>query len=298
MCLVAFSGSCAVLGARFGSCEDGPPNFLYIAFAVLLLVVEAWQFWTAFPSGSDCRENCREKLWFVFFCGLGCFEVLDFFTDWQQIAQAYLCDSDFHDSCMVEELRSSSLTCGLGRPSPAHVGHTCGLPGPRSGRARDPPFFIATIDPRSLAVLSSFVGLGGLQRAVVQEHEAEGPKGLSTFFRAIGVDLPETLPGLLLQPSLFALTFADTDTAGQYKQLLSLAVSWAMALKAAVEVGRTLVKQVEKDGMDLLTIILFGLPIVFILGVFVTIGIGMLRVFYAYQCEDHVWNLFTGYVEL
>ena len=59
VCLVAFSGACAVLGARFGSCEDGPPNLLYIIFAVLLLAVEAWQFRMA--SDSDCCD----KLWFV-----------------------------------------------------------------------------------------------------------------------------------------------------------------------------------------------------------------------------------------
>ena len=114
--------------------------------------------------------------------------------------------------------------------------------------------------------------------------------------RAIGVGLPETSPGLLLQPSLFALTFAETDTAGQYKQLLSMAVSWAMALKPAVELALTLVKWWKK--MRTGELVCFGLAAVLVVRVLVTIGKGMLRVFYAYQCEDHVWNLFTGCVEL
>ena len=149
----------------------------------------------------------------------------------------------------------------------------------------------------TVTLTCSFVGLGGLQRALVDQDHEEGAKGVCQVLRAIGVGLPETLPGLLLQPSLFALTFADTDTAGQYKQLLSLAVTWAMALKAAVEVALFIAKRV-KNFPFLDWCINFGLPAVFIVGVLVTIGIGMLRVFYAYQCEDHVWNLFTGCVEL
>ena len=210
-------------------------------------------------------------------------------------------------------------------------------------------------DPQGhLATTCSLVGLGGLQRAAVDKDEEERAKEASQFFRAIGVGLPETLPGLLLQPSLFALTFADTDTAGQYKQLLSLVVSWAMALKAAVELALSFVKirkerppreemrsgeedspdgeedspeglkelrsgeQDSPEGEELLrsgeedslgglknlclalfigTIVL-GLSTVFVVGVLVTIGVGMLRVFFAYLCEDHVWNLFTGCVEL
>ena len=120
--------ACAVLGARFGSCEDGPPNLLYIIFAVLLLVVERWQFRVAYTSASTRIE----KLWFMFFCGFGCFEVLDFFTDGLP-------------RLVGEELRSSLLTCGLRRRSPVHVEDICGLPGPRSGRARVPPFVFPTV---------------------------------------------------------------------------------------------------------------------------------------------------------
>ena len=111
VCLVAFSGACAVLGARFGSCEDGPPNILYIIFAVLLLAVEAWQFRMAYPSDSDCCE----KLWFVVVCGLGCFEVLDFFTDGQQIARAHMCDSEFHEAWVKSfDQAHSPVVCVVG----------------------------------------------------------------------------------------------------------------------------------------------------------------------------------------
>jgi hypothetical protein len=291
VCLVAFSGACAVLGARFGSCEYGPPNFLYIIFFVLLLVVEAWQFRTAFPS----RTNCREQLQFVAVCGLGCFEVLDFFTDGQQIAQAHLCDSDFHDAWVRSFDQAHSPVVWV-------VGalHMWGILAVCQVLAVVVQGFLLLASFAEVAVTCSFVGLGGLQRALVDDRE-EFAKGRSQLVRAIGVGLPETLPGLLLQPSLFALTFADTDTAGQYKQLLSLAVSWAMALKVAVEVALTIVKNVPPihglGDLVVLIIVLF-LPAVFIVGVFVTIGIGMMRVFHAYQCEDHVWNLFTGCVEL
>ena len=145
-----------------------------------------------------------------------------------------------------------------------------------------------------VVVPCSFVGLGGFQRATVDDDGAEDIKEVSQIARAIGVGLPETLSGLLLQPSLFALSSAHT--AGQYKQLLSLAVSWAMALKAAVELALTIVKNWRKLEQSTYHLVLF--VVFFGLSVLVTICVGMLRVFCAYQCEDHVWNLFIGCVEL
>ena len=102
--------------------------------------------------------------------------------------------------------------------------------------------FLLSLPEDRLVALCSFVGLGGPQMAAVDNHREEVAKGGSQLFRAFGVDLPEILPGLLVQPSLFALTFAYTDRAGQCKQLLSLAVSCVMALKAVVEVALTIVK--------------------------------------------------------
>ena len=83
-----------------------------------------------------------------------------------------------------------------------------------------------------------------------------------------------------------------------------------MALKAVVEVALFLAKQCkeddglveedsEEDWVDKFVATIFlGSSAVFVVGVLVTIAVGMLRVFFAYQCEDNVWNLFTGCVEL
>ena len=148
----------------------------------------------------------------------------------------------------------------------------------------------------------SFVGLGGLQKAAVDEDHEEVAKGGSQLFRAFGVGLPRILLELLLQPSLFALTFANTESAGRCKQLLSLAVSQAMALKAAVEVAMTIMKNwkemLSRVEGSTCSLVCFGFLAVFVVGIPGTMGVGMLRVFCAYQCEDHVWNLFTGCVEL
>ena len=169
VCLVAFSGACAVLGARFGSCEDGPPNFLYITFAVLLLVVEAWQFWTAFPS----KSYCREQLWFVVVCGLGCFEVLDFFTDGQQIAQAYLCDSDFHGAWVGSFDQAHSPVVWV-------VGalHMWGILAVCQALAVGTQGVLLCLSDKELfkplVLPCSFIGLGGLQRAAIYWEEAVG----------------------------------------------------------------------------------------------------------------------------
>ena len=255
--------ACAVLGARFGSCEDGPPNLLYTIFAVLLLVVERWQFRVAYPSASTRLE----KLWFMFFV-----EVLDFFTDGQQIAQAHMCDSDFHDSWEKSvDQAHSPVVYVVGAAYMWRIFAVCqvlavGLCLPDRDPLVAPCIFVV------------------LQRAVDNDLE-EDLKGVSQLFRAVGVGLPKKLPGLILQPSLFALTFAHTE-AGQHKQLLSLAVLWATAVKFAVEVALFIAKKWkeflprgEDEAFQLVCkLVCIGLSAVFVVGVLVTISVGMLRV--------------------
>ena len=187
--LVAFSGTCAVLGARFGSCEDGPPIFLYITFVVLLLVMEAWQFWTAFPSKSDCCEKSNEKLCFVVVCGLGCFEILDSITDGQQIAQAHLCDSDFHDAWVRSfDQAHSPVVWVVGALHMWGILAVCQV---LAVGAKGILLLIFSGAPDTLPLTCSFVGLGGL---LVDNEEEEDAKGVSQVVRAIGVDLIGTSP--------------------------------------------------------------------------------------------------------
>jgi len=294
-----FSVVCAVAGARYGSCEAGSPTIFYVLFFVLVLAAQVRQVHIAYPSATDAYE----KVAFLWSCGLGCAEMYDFFTDGQQIAQAYLCDSDLHEPWLESFQQAHSLMYYV-------VGtfHMWGILAVCQVLAvLLQGMFILVVSLKGsneggILVTSGFVGLGGLQRAsLAKEQEGTGSMDL---LRAICVGLPETMPGLVLQPSLFALTFAYTDAASQNKQLLSLAISWAMALKVVAAVlpsmrrGMRLVSDFGKTPQIVFGVLCFLPGVIFVVGAIATVIVGMLRVYHAYECKDHLWNVFSGCVHL
>lgn len=144
----------------------------------------------------------------------------------------------------------------------------------------------------------TFVGLGGVQKAFLDENLEE--EGAVDVVRGVCIGIPETLPGLIFQPSLFALTFAYSGAASQQKQLLSLAISWLMTLKAIAAVLRSMrhwnAPPRSPEGVAL--VIFYLGSIAFVVGAFGAVMVGMSRVYHAFECEDHLWNIFSGCVEL
>ena len=112
LALVTLSVTCAAVGARYGTCVDGPPTVLYVIFGTVLAAMQMWQFRVAVTHTKLWQEGGRGNCWvalYVFYCGLGCAEIYDFFTDGQQIAQAYLCDGDIHGSWVLSFQQAHSL---------------------------------------------------------------------------------------------------------------------------------------------------------------------------------------------
>merc|ERR1719383_842336 len=106
---------------------------------------------------------------------------------------------------------------------------------------------------------SNLVGLGGLEKAFLRKHYKND--GSIPLFRAVAVGLFETIPGLMLQPSLFAMTFEHTDETSRKKQLLSLVITWSMTLKMTMGIlpGLKSMDQKRRQG-DPATFFICGIP--------------------------------------
>ena len=73
--LVTLSVTCGAVGARYGTCEDGPPNVLNVIFGTVLAAMQC----VAIPSFPSRTPSCGTRVavgnfWvalYVFYCGLG-----------------------------------------------------------------------------------------------------------------------------------------------------------------------------------------------------------------------------------
>ena len=135
-------------------------------------------------------------------------------------------------------------------------------------------------------MLASFVGLGGMPYVLIsREKEYREMK----IVKAATVGLFETIPGFFLQTSLFCLTFANVDDTTRSKQLISLAlcevtictILFGLA-KAMCNIAIMQYKFVGFLGCSYIT--LAGSLSIYC----------PLRIWFAYTCPDHLWNLTTG----
>jgi len=96
LALLLYTVVCIMTGVTMGSCEGGTPNFLFYGIFAIMGVFSCVQAYFFIASASDFTSQ-------VFLIGsiaIGVLNVLDFFTDGQQIALAHLCDDTFHDNFM------------------------------------------------------------------------------------------------------------------------------------------------------------------------------------------------------
>ena len=123
-----------------------------------------------------------------------------------------------------------------------------------------------------------------------------------SLFSCHAAGLFETIPGLMLQPSLFTLTFEHMDETSRNKQLLSLVITWGTTLKMTIGVVPVCCKGMaallrEGGVKAILCGTFLGIPsVVFPVGAWAAMIVGMMRVYHAYTCDDHLWNLFSGCV--
>ena len=147
---------------------------LYVIFGTVLAAMQVWQFRVAVTHTKLWHEGGRGNcsvMWYVFYCGLGCAEIYDFFTDGQQIAQAYLCDGDIHGSWVLSFQQAHSLALPV--VERLHMAGIMALCQAVAVGLQGAVLFLLAIDKdnnSAVALASNLVGLGGLEKAFLDEE--------------------------------------------------------------------------------------------------------------------------------
>eukprot|EP00929_Paragymnodinium_shiwhaense_P077120 TRINITY_DN39698_c0_g1_i2.p1 TRINITY_DN39698_c0_g1~~TRINITY_DN39698_c0_g1_i2.p1 ORF type:complete len:234 (+),score=24.51 TRINITY_DN39698_c0_g1_i2:628-1329(+) len=220
--------------------------------------------------------------------GLGNLELLDFFTDGQQVAQAYLCDEEFHAKWVASFDKSwlpGFVTMLVDKA------HMYGLMMVSLVAAAIVSCLFVRFSRSSnmeeeFAVLSSMAGVGGY--ACMLHAETARVKSV---LRLASVSLFETLPGVYLQTSLFSLTFDHTSEKTKHKQLLSLALGAGALFKNVVDGVEHPVRNRKTVRAQGVAVVL--LPFLMIVG---SLAVCTARVYFSYACPSHIWNLTSGCV--
>ena len=230
---------------------------------------------------------------YVFHCGLGCAEIYDFFTDGQQIAQAYLCDGDIHGSWVLIFQQAHSLALPV--VERLHMAGIMALSQTVAVGLQGLLMLDFTDAGGKIHMVCNLVGLGGLEKSFMTEGVEE--IRFIYVYRAITVGLFETLSELMLQPSLFALTLEHTDETSRKKQL-SLVITWSTTLNMVKgvlhglkRIGQEL-READVAGGCCFSCVFVIPSVVFTLGALAAMIVGMMRVYHASMCDGHLWNLF------
>ena len=139
LALVALSVTCAAVGFRYGTCEDGPPTVLYVIFGTVLAAMQVWQFRVAVTHTKLWHEGGRGNswvAWYVFYA-VG-WAVRRSTISSQMASRLHRRTSVTVTSTVpgnIAELPASSLPRVARGGTPAHGGNPGPLPGPRSGAA-------------------------------------------------------------------------------------------------------------------------------------------------------------------
>mmetsp|Transcript_46363 Transcript_46363/g.107074 ORF Transcript_46363/g.107074 Transcript_46363/m.107074 type:complete len:304 (-) Transcript_46363:79-990(-) len=212
---VSFTVACVVIGVKFGTCNRGTPDALFYAIAVVVSTAIVLQLYLLKCGGTGKWTRAA----FVFSTCMGAAELLEFFTDGQQIAQAVLCDAAYHQN-LVKSLSSMPFVARL-------VGstHLYGLMAMAvlASLATQLATLGLTESKHAPPLVSAYLGLGGLQTVLLARDE-RWRKAVGTL-RAVTVGAFEALPSLCLQAWLFGLTSEETGKAAQVKQALSMGLS-------------------------------------------------------------------------
>ena len=117
------------------------------------------------------------------------------------------------------------------------------------------------------------------------------------LLRGVFVGLLENVPQIYLSTSMFALTFKDTDTGTKALQLCSLTLSTLSLLDLCFKgvLGLVAVYRARTRELGSLD---YCFALSFALLPFTIVPLCAARVYHAFQCDSHLWNLTTGCVEV
>lgn len=284
-----------VLGAMFGDCANGPPLALTVAMMAIIVALMVWQlaiFWA-------CTITYDSKARLLFSILMGGLEMLDFNTDAQQWSQAFLCDSVYHDD-FVESFHESLLFFFGSFIDVVHL-HGVLLMSIVLSMAMQ---LFMVMNTYGVGYPACLCGLGGITHMFDQVSEWRDNIPISIdseqrmLIRALAICALDTMPALYLQTSLFSLTFGATDDSAKQRALLSLALGAIGLIKMGAGLVVPLIGGNEVPGNALnyggwkccfvtIASLCFAIP--------ASCGA---RIYFAYACQDHVWNLTSGCVDI
>ena len=182
--LIAWTAFSTIVGIVYGSCENGAPSWLFYVFAVYLAIQGLGQVYYLMTA----TEGILAKLLLLFNIAFGLAEAADFQSDAQQISTAYLCDDQYHEQ-WADSFDGSIFSAIQGPLTGLHIFGWLILALSTSVAFTAVLFIVMHADPANYTTMfvSNFLGMGGVEKACVPDHYAEGMEGskaLIIVFRA------------------------------------------------------------------------------------------------------------------
>lgn len=207
-------------------------------------------------------------------------EALDFFTNLQQVSLATLCDDSFHELYLA----SWSVPFAWGWPI-VDLLHLNGCLAVWVVVAYCVLMWYAYVEGKTtFSLVANLTHVLGFRYVLSDDHFTVDSRE-TLWFGVAHVVL--TVPVLYLQTSLFANAFDFTGTKPTAMMLVSIMLSLGSVL---ITWGRAVASSRSMRNLGVLTVVLFTV----FCGLVVLVSLS--RVYFSYQCMDHVWTAINGCV--
>jgi len=275
--LMALLPLLALAGASETTCEGGAPSWLYVIYVPILVrakIIE-WRILT------ELKQSII-SLGFV----LGMLDHMDYFTDGVFPIQAYKCEPEA-TNLFVFSFKQSWASCLAPMISTLHFSGAALIL--LSAAVFSQQVIAVTGDTfLDKSVAADVPGFGGV--AAYYDSRAGSKTGFAVLVITVVKVLVENCMQLWLQASYFALVFDRTTASAKMKLVASMGLGLASASYKAFGTAKIILDQ--RDLIPVFRVILFLFP----LSIFAMLGWTSTKIFFAYTCESHLWNLSSGCV--
>jgi hypothetical protein len=247
-----------------------------VCFTLLLVF---WQLCICCPSSTSCSA----ALILVFRALRGMFESLDFFTNTQTIAMAVMCDESIHEKYVTAYKKMWPFMYLAPLVEKAHMWGL--LLSAVIFRRIFMTWHAHSEGKNNFSMLSRLTGMHALRHVLGADHVYAAASEDMIFASA---HFFTDIPILYLQTSLFAFSFDYTGSAysmPKLEMLASIALSLLSMMQACL--GAVSLKAFKQLGGKVLAM---PFAVAFLVSAI------LLRAYFAYQCEDHVWTIYGGCV--
>eukprot|EP00929_Paragymnodinium_shiwhaense_P030354 TRINITY_DN17227_c0_g1_i2.p1 TRINITY_DN17227_c0_g1~~TRINITY_DN17227_c0_g1_i2.p1 ORF type:complete len:421 (+),score=31.18 TRINITY_DN17227_c0_g1_i2:152-1414(+) len=285
----------SLLGAPFTTCEEGVPTWLYAIYLVILFrakLLELSLLRSLNPT-STTAGFLYENICSAAFL-LSALDHMDSFTDGIFPIQAAACDVH-----LTDQFARSFAHSNMPFLAPLIVML-------RFWGVAALVLSAATLTQQAALCASSAdwaadTACFGKVAKLAHPHPFLEPlnRNLPMFFVRV---LIENVPQLWLQASFFALTFENNSVVGRFKTVASLGIGVVAALGKVVGNAIALAPEVREEATEgepkswIQVLAIICVLMVFLL-VTACLAWTVAKVWFAFECESHLWNLSSGCVQ-